>query len=256
MSEDNDMKQFTETAKALNLGGLLPELYADSLKPAAQEIGKGLGTVAKTINVALSPLSGLVWGYEKLEEYVKVRLEEKFKDSLTENIIPPPPNVAVPLLESLRYTAFQEELREMYINLLSTSMDRERTEKAHPSFVEILKQLSPDEAKLLSFIPNLPRFPDICSVRVHSSWAWGQKIYTEVEKEFLLICKDAKINYPELSPSYLDNLRRLLILEFRQEVSGKVIDTRQRQQEIETDYVEIISVTAFGEQFISACITN
>ena len=50
-------------------------------------------------------------------------------------------------------------------------------------------------------------------------------------------------------------MRRLLILEFKQEVAGKIIDERQRRKEIETDYAEYISVTDFGQQFIAACVT-
>lgn len=253
MTEENDLEKLTKVAKDLSLSKLLPEIYKDSLKPAAQEVGKGLETVARTINIALLPVSGLVWGFDKLEAYVKQRMEEKFSGK-KENIVSPPPNVAVPLLEALRYTAFQEELREMYINLLSTSMDSERAENAHPSFVEILKQISPDEAKLLSYIPGLPRYPDICSVRVQSSWAWGQLVYSEVEKDFIAICNEANLNHSNLSRSYLDNLRRLLILEFRQEVSGKIIEERQLNKEIETNYIEYISITQYGQQFIAACV--
>ena len=45
-----------------------------------------------------------------------------------------------------------EELRNMYANLLAASMLKDEKENAHPSFVEIIKQLSPDEAKLLKKI--------------------------------------------------------------------------------------------------------
>jgi len=40
---------------------VLPRCYAT----AAKEIGTALGTVAKCVNVALAPISGLVWGYDK-----------------------------------------------------------------------------------------------------------------------------------------------------------------------------------------------
>lgn len=252
--QNKDLEELTNAAKELNLSQLLPKVYEDALQPATQEVGKSLKTISKTLNIALAPVSSLVWGYEKIEAYIKLRLEEKFKKNTVESINVPAPNIAVPLLESFRYTAFQEELRDMYINLLATSMDKHKAVTAHPSFVEILKQLSPDEARLLSYIPKLPRFPDIISVRVHSSWAWGQMVYSEVEKEFALICKDAELEHPSLTNSYLDNLRRLLIVEFRQEVSGKIIDERQRQMEIETDYVEYLSITQFGQNFISACV--
>ncbi|PLX95334.1 MAG: hypothetical protein C0620_04445 [Desulfuromonas sp.] len=253
MSDKKD-NEIIETAKALNIAGVVPDLYKDAVQPAAKEIGKGLAVVAKTINVALSPIAGLVWGYEQIEKYVKDTLEKKLKNKDPEKITSPPPNIAGPLLESLKYTAYQEELRNMYLNLLATSMDKDVTEKAHPSFVEIIRQLSPDEAKILYYIPTTSRYPDICMTRVDSSWAWGQIVYEEVTRDFVNICKEAEIIHADLAISYLDNLRRLLILEYRQEVPGKKLEERQGKIEIETDTLEIISVTKFGQQFISSCV--
>jgi len=40
-------------------------LYEDALQPAAKEVGKALGTIAKSVNLALFPLKGMVWGFEK-----------------------------------------------------------------------------------------------------------------------------------------------------------------------------------------------
>lgn len=37
----------------------------------------------------------------------------------------------------------------MYANLLLSSMDDRTAEYVHPSFVQLLKEISPDEAKLL-----------------------------------------------------------------------------------------------------------
>ena len=251
-----DIKQLKKVAENLANSNLASQVYEDGLQPAVQEIGKGLKTIASAINMALAPVSGLVWGYIKIADYIKQNLEEKFEGKDIDSIISPPPNIAVPLLESLRYTAYQEDLRKMYINLLSTSMDKDKAEKAHPAFVEIIKQLSPDEAKLLSYFPKLMRYPGVCYVRVDSSWAWGQQVYSEVEKQFILICKDANIEHIDLVKNYLDNMRRLMILEFRQEVPGKIIERRFEKKEIETNYVEYISVTKLGQQFISACVVE
>lgn len=254
-NEDETSKPSVEgTIKAVtDLVEKIP-VYEDAIQPIARETGKALETVGKAVNAALIPVKGLVWGIEQIEEFVNHRVSDKMKNVALDNIQAPDPAIAGPALESLRFTGHKESLSNMYANLLATSMDKETAKKAHPGFAEIIKQLSPDEAKLLSHVQNLPRFPDICSVRVHSSWAWGQMVYSEVEKEFISICEDASLGHPELSRSYLDNFRRLLILEFKQEVSGKILDERQRNMEIETDYVEYISVTGLGQQFIEACV--
>src|SRR5262245_737758 len=86
-------------------------IYEDALRPAAKELGKGLLVVAKTVNVALAPLGGLVWGYEKFREFVDTTLAEKLKNVPANQINTPPAHIAVPALEALRYTGDQAELR-------------------------------------------------------------------------------------------------------------------------------------------------
>lgn len=259
MSDDELRDKSSETSvegtiKAVT--GLVDKIpvYQDAVQPVAKETGKALRTVGKAVNTALIPVKGLIWGIEQIEEFVCKSVSEKMKNIPPENIQTPDPSIAGPILESLRFTGHKDSISNLYANLLATSMDKETAKKAHPGFSEIIKQLSPDEASLISHISTLPRFPDICSVRVHSSWAWSQMIYTEAQKEFLLICDDASLAYSELSKSYLDNFRRLQVLEFRQEVPGKIIDERQSNREIETNYVEYVSVTEYGQQFIDACV--
>lgn len=75
-------------------------VYQDALQPAAQEIGKALQTVAKTVHVALAPVSALVWGYEQIKDFVSVKVADRLKNVPPENIVTPKPNVAGPALVS------------------------------------------------------------------------------------------------------------------------------------------------------------
>ena len=43
-------------------------VYQDLAQPAAQEIGKALQTVAKTVHIALAPVSAMVWGYDQIKD--------------------------------------------------------------------------------------------------------------------------------------------------------------------------------------------
>ncbi|MCG8333899.1 MAG: DUF4393 domain-containing protein, partial [Proteobacteria bacterium] len=139
-SSDEDIK------KELVKSGveIVKTIYGDALQPIAKETGKALGTLGKTINTALSPLRGLVWSWEQIEGFVSKTVEEKLQNRKVpkERITTPDPDVAVPALEALRYS----KLRENFALLLATSMDSSVAEAAHPSFVEILKQLTSDEA--------------------------------------------------------------------------------------------------------------
>ena len=66
-----------------------------------------------------------------------------------ENLMTPPPSVAIPTIEGLSYSIDEPALKDMYLNLLATATDDRISQRAHPSFAEIIKQLSPAEASLL-----------------------------------------------------------------------------------------------------------
>jgi Abortive infection alpha len=74
----------------------------------------------------------------------------KIADVPDENLITPPASVAVPALQGLSYTFEEPNLKELYLNLLATASDDRRADQAHPVFAEIIKQLAPNETKLLN----------------------------------------------------------------------------------------------------------
>ena len=146
MPDENNLQSTTNAVK-----GMLEAvpIYQDVLQPAAKEVGLALQTVAKTVHVLLAPVSGLVWGYNQIKEFVGTRVAEKLREVPEERLRPPEPNIGGPALESLRYTEHKEDLRELYASLLATAMDSATLAQAHPAFVEIIRQLSSDEAKII-----------------------------------------------------------------------------------------------------------
>ena len=106
-------------------------VYQDILQPAAQELGKALQTVAKTVHIALAPVGALVWGYDQLKDFVSTKVADRLKNVPPENIVTPKPNVAGPVLESLRYTGHEPSLSDLYANLLAASMDKSTAQGAN-----------------------------------------------------------------------------------------------------------------------------
>lgn len=180
-------------------------IYQDALQPAAQEVGKALGTVAKLVNVALAPVSALVWGYDQIREFTATKVAGKLKDVPPEDIAPPKPNVAGPAIEALRYTGFDEELADLYASLIATSMDKNTAELAHPAFVEMIKQLTSDEARIISTFENESDFP-VITIRMCNKD--GTK-YIDYYRNFSLIGINAGCDRLDAIPEYLDNLCRL-----------------------------------------------
>lgn len=79
----------------------------------------------------------------------KKKLQERLKNIPSEKIVSPEPYIAVPTLQAISYSANCEELHDMFATLLATTMNKDKKNIAHPAFVEIIKQLTPLEARLL-----------------------------------------------------------------------------------------------------------
>lgn len=81
-------------------------VYDDAIQPLARETGQALGTVGKTVNVALAPLRGLVWSWDQIEVFVTRKITEKLEQRNVPpaRIRPPNPDIAIPAIEALRYS--------------------------------------------------------------------------------------------------------------------------------------------------------
>src|SRR5437016_843055 len=92
-----------ETADAIRGVMKAVPIYQDMLQPAAKEIGRNLETVAKSVRLALAPVGALVWGYDKIKDYVQTTVAGKLKDVPRERLKPPNPMIAGPVLDALKY---------------------------------------------------------------------------------------------------------------------------------------------------------
>lgn len=116
--------------------------------------------------------------------------------------------MAVPAIQAISYCMNSQELRNMYANLLATSMVSGKKENAHPSFVEIIKQLTPDEAKLLKKISEMGNSFPLVDVKLHTN---DGGFITEVHN-FTLIAEGV-CDYPNKVFTYIDNLVRLKLID-------------------------------------------
>ncbi len=207
------------------------EIYSDLAQPALSTVGKALQGATR---VALAPITALVWGYDKIAEYLDVAIPEYFakRKIAGEHIKSPDPSVAVPLIEAMRYTSHKPELRNMFTKLLGASMNSEVYDE-HPAFVEIIKQLCSDECKMLKILSKTATMPMLKQQLVLDG---DGKV--DVTKYFSDICYLAECEHPEKFPEYLDNLHRLGLIEVFYD--GCLTD--------DTFYVELRSNPFFQQQ--------
>lgn len=137
----------------------VPEIYDDGLKPATQESGKTLSLIPRTINAALAPLRQWIAQKEYNVAETERLLAKKLENIDQHKIVTPEPYVAVPAIQAISYSMNSQGLRDLYANLLAKSMNSDTKDSVHPAFVEIIKQLSPLDARILNIIFEIKDFP-------------------------------------------------------------------------------------------------
>lgn len=272
MEQDNNKPETNVKATIDAVTGLVKAVpvYQDTLQPAAKQIGQSLETVTKTVNIALAPIKALVWGYEQIEDFISSRVSEKLKNVPKEHITTPKPEVAGPAVEALRYSGHNPNLRELYANLLANAMDKSTIHLAHPGFVEILKNLSSDEAILLQAFSTNNQYP---LLDIRAKVIEGGTGYTVMYANFSQLFKIVKVERPDLIPSYLDNLCRLGIADIPaltkiptpkiyeplendtelDELKKHIENVMNRKVEL---HQKMVKLTSFGTQFVQNVVNE
>lgn len=244
-------------------------VYQDSIQPAAKEVGKSLETVAKAVNVALMPIKGFVWSFEKLQEFIDTKISGKLKNTPEEEIQTPKGNIVVPALQALSYSADEPELQELFANLIAGSMDKHTAQFAHPSFVDTIKQLTPDEAKLLKYFSKEKSLP---TITIRSELKQGPGGFN-LARHISLLGEKAECQNPHLTPVALDNLQRQGLIEIPHNYSytdkssyeelknhedvTKAVEEINKSEDRKAKIVEeTVQITDFGIQFIQICVID
>ncbi len=138
-------------------------LKAAGDNPQVKEAGANLGqtalTLTKTVNNVLLPLAAVNFAFDKARAYFSSKFESDLSAKAAaipvECIAEPKASIAGPVLQGLAFSHEEPNLKEMYLSLLATAMDNRRASDAHPAFVEIIKQLTSEEAHLLVSLASL-----------------------------------------------------------------------------------------------------
>ena len=235
-------------------------IYEDVAHPALSVVGKALQGVTR---MALSPISAMVWGFDKIASYLDVAIPEYFarKNVPSEKIKSPDPSIAVPTVVALTYNSHKTELRDMFTNLLGASMNSDVVDE-HPAFVEIIKQLSSDECKMLRELFAEQRLPIIKPrVKIDNDGEY------DVVPYFGDVCYKVNCAYPEKFPEYLDNLQRLGLVDIEKDrafTNDSIYENLKKHPNypkiklsVGQSIVEnksIYSITEFGKKFCSICM--
>lgn len=161
-SDDEIIDDATKASEAI--AGLIKAAGESSQgKVAADNLGKTAVTITSTINNALLPLAAVNYAFDKAKKYFTEKFANDFKQKAknisSEQLVEPDPSIAGPVLQGLAFNHENEDLREMYLNLLSVAVDDSRNNTAHPAFVDVLRQITPFEAQIINQLLSEPSTP-------------------------------------------------------------------------------------------------
>jgi len=217
----------------------------------------------------LSPVRALLWGWEKIEQLVTEGVEKRFKNIPEERRKTPDPEMAVPLMQALSYTAHNETLREMYLNLLANSMDSSKEKDVHPSFVGLIKQMNSLDAKVFDKLTSIKGYQK--AINPNISIKTNRKTFIDATPEWFVGWVIPNYNIFDISSSLIRLSKFGLIELMFDRTAGKdLYDILKSHKDLNnilnryqvanpnleleiTAINSIIYVNEYGKQFKNAC---
>ncbi|GGO17692.1 DUF4393 domain-containing protein [Deinococcus humi] len=275
MSDSGSDASKTAMQIAASLAG---EVYKDGVQPSIQTIGETLNGIFKAVGHYPR-----YWGMmsdislEAKEEQFREKLQSKVDAIPQERRILPRPNILGPSIQALEYGIFEDHLSEMFTSLIAGSMDFEIANDVHPSFVEIIKQINSDEAKMLHGLHTFTSMFPICNVRKGTI---RDGSFIHILEKFTLLSWKVGCSAPEKYREMIENLERLKLIEVSlggfgsrsmadenaydetiKELESRLglkIDFDTSSFSIKVDQVLMdkgyIEMTAYGSQFARICV--
>lgn len=140
-------------------------------------IGKGLDKIIegaadgpiKTLNLTWELVFGGYHNWINKIQYnremnlndFKENLNSNLKEIPAENIQEPKISLLGPALDASKFYIDEKIIRDMFSNLIAASMDNRKNKDIHHSFVEIIKQMSSDDAILFEHLSNNALIPAV-----------------------------------------------------------------------------------------------
>lgn len=229
---------------------------------------KGITGPAETINDLWKASFGYPIYYFSEKRRIKYEINlKKFEKELTEkileipkeNIQEPKESIIGPALEASKYYFNEKEIRDMFSNLMASSMDSTYNGLVQHSFVEIIKQLSPYDAKLFKSFSSIEAYVSLVACDAEGYFI------TYVDK---LYFNSTFPNY-QLNEISIDNLIRLGLIEVvegshivdstRYNCYSKIAPVYERIEVPKNSKVcvkKYFKITSFGITFKKVCIKD
>ena len=261
---DEFEKQMAEKAAEF-----VKERAEDIAKPTTKSIGNNLGLMVDGVFGWLG-----AWG--EVQKIKQLQYKEKYKEKIytkvkkipAEDLTNPQISIVGPAVEASKYYFEEEYYQEMFANLIAASCNLKRKNKIHPSYVDIIKQLSPLDAKVLELF------------KFHNTYPVANLKATNADKTVtpctILLCDFKEKNKDFLTEDFLeisssiDNLIRLNLINKNKDIIELGYDyskfelntfyiafSKSLDQNSEISIIKYrIELTNFGKNFFNICNNN
>lgn len=206
-----DINDVVNTAKAAKEAGLAIEKYTNNtLEKPTHELGEGLADIFWLI---FSPFKAARATLEPKIENLKNKIAKEVEKIPAENLVEPPLNIIGPALEASKFYIEDDTISSMFARLISSSMDITTQGESHPAFIEVIKQLSVFDAKIMKYLfENRGNF-GVLSIELNTKTPENPRNGTATVGTNLFPFPEMNFhNYSKYSAA-LDNLLRLKIIE-------------------------------------------
>ena len=245
--------------------------------------------MARSAGETIASIWDIVFGginvYSEKQKYLRELNFEKFKESLTKKVEEIPiediqePNLSIigPTLEKSKYYFEEEKLRELFANLVASSINKTKADIIHPAYPGIIQNLSPNDAEFLKEISNLELIP-FCMIRFQKRLKDDQTNFFSYLDEGVTLSR-CILNYSysdnplyDFNPT-IDNLSRLKLLEVTDKclvdesnyssfLDNSIYNYYQSKMSSDPKIMErevtmikgLIEITNFGKNFIKTCV--
>lgn len=138
---------------SLDLTKVAENVYKDALSTPLTNCSEIVSTTIKFVhNTLFYPLQKYnLYAQNKLDQFKK-DLESNALNIPHEHLVSPKINILGPTVESLKYNLDENELKEMFMNILLADMDNRKQNKVFPCYIEIINQLSSEDARILKIL--------------------------------------------------------------------------------------------------------
>ena len=256
----NNENNFIKYDGKTDLTEVAKEAYKDGAKGFVQEAGQMATTVVNFLNNTIGVPFELfnAWSRPKIEQ-IKSNIQNRVAKIPSENFVNPPMNILLPAIDGLKYNLDENILKEKFENLIVNSCNSTYSDKIHPRFAEIIKQLSCNDAVFLKELSkDLTNGFPIANIVVYKDSTF---------KTLFPNCYYSEVLEEAYISSSIDNLMALGLIKV--DYSNFIVDEEAYEKISHTKSYRIfklqehgnislqkgvLSVTIFGRNFINVCI--